>query len=367
MWLIALLAVWLAGEIVGLMPIRAALTMDRGSFAQVREALRLDGIGLAAHPERPARILVASETQVWQPLLERLGRAPFSSSTELPIPAYGNEFSLAGLATLNGYTPLITDRWYTLAHDYAARGLSQVPLASGRLRSILAITCTDAIIAPPSFIGGIGFTETDVPLDRLFPQGWHLLKTPQPLPYASLPRHIEAWDGSDWEAFAQWTGQPSYVPGEWVAVEIGENDPILEDPEQGGVFAPLVADSPDPFVYGTMDLPPESAGEVLSVERRGAAITINVRADSPRWLVVRESYMPGWSVTVDGQSSEVYPADFVFCGVPSPSGRHTVEMVYSTPRLAEGMRVSIVAWIAWLVGLVGAVPFSRPRRPILQV
>ena len=367
MWLIALLAVWLAGEIVGLIPIRAALTMDRGSFAQVREALRLDYMGLAAGSERPTRVLVASETEVWQPLLERLAQAPFSSSTELPIPAYGNELSLAGLATLNGYTPLITDRWYALAHKYAARGLSQVPLASGRFRSILAITCTDAIIAPPSFTGGTGFTETGVPLDRLFPRGWHLLKAPQPLPYASLPRHLEAWDGSDWEAFAQWTGQPSYVPGEWVAVEIGVKDPILDNPEQGGVFAPFVADSPDPFVYATMDLPPESTAEVFSVERRGAAITINVRADSPRWLVVRESYMPGWSVRVDGRPSEVYPADYVFCGVPLPSGTHTVRMVYTTPRLAEGMRVSIVAWIIWLVGLVGAVPFSRPRRVILQV
>jgi hypothetical protein len=184
----------------------------------------------------------------------------------------------------------------------------------------------------------------------VFPFGWHVVKTPPTAPFVGVARHVEFMESADWLAFKDWIVQPGYKPGEWAAVEISKKELQslgLED------YVSAMNDAPaNSFVYASMNLPAESDSKIISQSVTSTTIKVDVRADYPCWLIVRTSYMPGWTATVDGNPSRIYPADWVFCGIPIPIGGHSVVMEYRTPRLDEGGRISIGGWSVWLILLL---------------
>ncbi len=360
-WLIGLLAVWFLIHFVGLIPMKSAITVSRSSFNQIREAMTLENSLIPENPSRPLRVIVASEDDVWDPLLGRLSKAPFSSGNDLPIPALGNELALGGVGVLNGYTPLIPWRWQEVAQGYVAKGITEVEEASPRLRRVLAITTTDALIVPDSFKGGEGFEEVDVDLTGLYPADWHMVATPEVVPYASIPRYVEGWMASAWDAYKHWIVLDCVEPGEWVVVEPTEQTKLPEGMEWGEIQAPITELGISPPAFGGMMLDDSVQREVVSVTRQNNGVKIVVHAGVPCWLVVRESYLPGWEVWVDDIPSNVVPADYLFCAVPIPEGEHTVWMQYETPGLRFGMMFSSAGWGVWLIGMIVAVIAERRR------
>lgn len=359
-WLIALLTIWVLSHFAAMLPARAVFTMDRSFLVKLQKPLALKEALPETEPVRPPRVLVASQPN-WAPILDRLSQAPFSSASVLPSPAYGNTLTLAEIGVLAGYTPLIPHRWHEVAREYASRGLGEVSDASERLRRVLAIACVDATIAPDTFIGGEGFIRPDVDLYGLFPPTWHLLTTPPAGPYAAVPRYVEAWSEMDWGWFKHWIVQPGYVPGEWVCVEIDKKQPLPEDMEWSTPVTQMLDTDPRLPVWGGARLDAEAGCDVVSVERNCGEIIVRARCDSACWLVVRESYMPGWEVSIDGKKGKVYCADYLFCGVPLPAGEHTVEMVYITPGLKTGAALSFVGWGIWIAAMVAAFVIRRRK------
>jgi hypothetical protein len=342
--------------------VKSAITMNRVSFNRMREVLALENSGLERNPERPLRILSVEEGDNWDPLLMRLGRHPFNSGDTLPLPALGNEFALGNVGTLNGYTPLVTWRWHEVADDYAARGLRGVGEASGRLRITLSLMDADAVVSPSYFTGGDGFRVTDVDIGAVLPLDWHLVETPGTVPFASIPRYVEAWDGSAWEAYKHWITQDGYVAGEWVVIEPSQSMQLPSGMVWGEPRTnPEDLNMPIP-AWGGIELAENARCEVLSVERGFSGFKIEVRADSPCWLVMRESYIPGWRAWVDDVETKVVPADYLFCAIPIPEGEHSVWMSYSTPGFRTGSIISAIAGIVWLIAMVIGLSVGRKRK-----
>lgn len=46
------------------------------------------------------------------------------------------------------------------------------------------------------------------------------------------------------------------------------------------------------------------------------------------WLVFGESFMPGWTATIDGEQTEIYPADYILQSIYIPAGKHEVKFKY---------------------------------------
>lgn len=84
------------------------------------------------------------------------------------------------------------------------------------------------------------------------------------------------------------------------------------------------------------------------LEDSGDTIRVQVDAAGSGYLVVAESVQTDWSVTVDGVSADIVPADHAFGAVFVPEGRHEVTLDY-TPR---GGFLGVVATIAGLSALV---------------
>ena len=85
-------------------------------------------------------------------------------------------------------------------------------------------------------------------------------------------------------------------------------------------------------------------------------IRLDVTARDPSVVVVRNSYDPGWSATVDGRSAPVLPADYLMQGIPVSPGHHIIMLTYRDTSITVGLQASAGAWggllFAWLTALI---------------
>lgn len=115
--------------------------------------------------------------------------------------------------------------------------------------------------------------------------------------------------------------------------------------------------------------PPESASEsppaatpppatVQWNEDRPNRVLLTV--DTPRagWLVLLDSWDPGWRATVDGKSTEVLRADYGFRAVPVPAGASTVTFSYRPTQVLVGAWISCIS----VVAILGTCAFLLRRR-----
>jgi uncharacterized membrane protein YfhO len=69
------------------------------------------------------------------------------------------------------------------------------------------------------------------------------------------------------------------------------------------------------------------------------------------FLVLSDTYYPGWQVFVDGEEAKIYQADYLFRAVPLKQGEHVVEFRYSPSSFRTGLAISLSCGIV-LCGLV---------------
>jgi hypothetical protein len=90
-------------------------------------------------------------------------------------------------------------------------------------------------------------------------------------------------------------------------------------------------------------------------------IRLRVRSDQPAWLVVLDSWDPGWSASVNGRAAAIVQADYNFRAVRVPAGTSSVRMSYRPPGLALGAGVTAVTVVLIFAALVAA-PLRRLAR-----
>ena len=76
--------------------------------------------------------------------------------------------------------------------------------------------------------------------------------------------------------------------------------------------------------------------------------TIRAQLRSPKYLVVADTWYPGWRATVDGVPAELLRANYAYRAVWLEAGDHTVEMIYHPTLVIVGGVVSL-AMVALLV------------------
>ena len=90
----------------------------------------------------------------------------------------------------------------------------------------------------------------------------------------------------------------------------------------------------------------------VALRYRPNAVTISVDAPAAGYLVLADTYYPGWKATVDGKPSVIQRANFAFRAVAVPAGSHTVDFQYAPLSFTVGQAVSGVALAGILAGLV---------------
>jgi len=87
-------------------------------------------------------------------------------------------------------------------------------------------------------------------------------------------------------------------------------------------------------------------------------VTIRAVLDRPGYLVLADTWYPGWEAVADGEPVPILRANHAFRAIYLGAGEHTVEMVYRP----LSVRVGVVVSLATLVGLVGGLVFTCGRR-----
>jgi hypothetical protein len=92
-------------------------------------------------------------------------------------------------------------------------------------------------------------------------------------------------------------------------------------------------------------------------------IKIQARMPRPGFLLLLDTYFPGWTATVNGQASRIYRADYDFRAVSLPAGTATVCFSYRPPSLRIGIGLSAASLL-----LLGAICFwPQKKSPASQV
>lgn len=74
-------------------------------------------------------------------------------------------------------------------------------------------------------------------------------------------------------------------------------------------------------------------------------VLIKATSNIDTYLVVLDSFYPGWKALIDGKETLIYRTNYNFRGVFLPQGTHTVEFMYSPNSLKVGAIISIVAFL----------------------
>jgi hypothetical protein len=81
-------------------------------------------------------------------------------------------------------------------------------------------------------------------------------------------------------------------------------------------------------------------------------VALKVDAKQPGYLILADTYYPGWKAKVDGKETKIHPANVWFRAVAVPAGTHNVEFVYRPKTVIFGALISALAGLLIVLGLV---------------
>jgi uncharacterized membrane protein YfhO len=100
------------------------------------------------------------------------------------------------------------------------------------------------------------------------------------------------------------------------------------------------------------DPSPHFHGKVEQVRYRPNHVTIKTRQEGNGFLVLMDSYFPGWSVKVDGKEKPVLQANHFYRAVQLGPGKHTLEFEYFPEGFKLGLMMSGISLLLFALGCV---------------
>jgi hypothetical protein len=147
------------------------------------------------------------------------------------------------------------------------------------------------------------------------------------------------------------TASPLDIGADWAA-----SARLVLDATPG---APLRLGVPG-IALGTVPQPTDTDGDLPAAAIVDEAIPERVvvrltGGSRDGWLLLRDSFAPGWQATVDGKSVDVLPGDLAFRAVLVPAGSREVVFEYRPASVALGKAVSLIGlvvgvvllWLGW--------------------
>lgn len=95
------------------------------------------------------------------------------------------------------------------------------------------------------------------------------------------------------------------------------------------------------------------------LEERPNYQKIKVTTPEENYLTVSEALYPGWEAFVDGQQTQIFPANLALMSVLIPKGDHVLELKYTPQSFNNGMRISLFSLLGWFLFLLGSKAWRR--------
>jgi len=144
---------------------------------------------------------------------------------------------------------------------------------------------------------------------------------------------------------ARLMGRPMYVPDEAAAAQALDTlGPAIRD-------RVIVEDPTRPLPESA-----EVAGTAVIDVDQAERVEVAVDARTPAYLVLADTFDPGWSATLDGRPAPIRPAFAAFRAVAVPAGRHRVAFTYEP----AGFRAGLIATTCGLIAVLACLAWPRP-------
>lgn len=111
-------------------------------------------------------------------------------------------------------------------------------------------------------------------------------------------------------------------------------------------------------------LPVLQAGETRVLLDRSDSIQIAVRAAAPSYLVLDDSYYPGWQAYLDGKPVSILQADYLLRAVQVPAGTHLLTFVYAPLSYLVGIAITATTTLVLVVALLWPLVRRIRRRQL---
>lgn len=139
--------------------------------------------------------------------------------------------------------------------------------------------------------------------------------------------------------------QAHLVPDDMAAINLMQSRQF--DPRQSWV---QVVEGNSPASIMTRGEPSlQDSAQIVSYAPERVEIWVSL--DSPGWLILTDTHYPGWQATIDGQPTDIIPADILFRAVELPQGSHTVVFQFNPASFQSGLLISALTLIALIIGL----------------
>jgi Bacterial membrane protein YfhO len=96
----------------------------------------------------------------------------------------------------------------------------------------------------------------------------------------------------------------------------------------------------------------DRGGRARFLQDRDRTVVVDVQARQPAFLVLADTYYPGWHARVDNREAAVHPADVAFRAVRVPAGHHVVRFDYRPTSVRIGAAISLAALLVIAAGFV---------------
>jgi hypothetical protein len=91
-------------------------------------------------------------------------------------------------------------------------------------------------------------------------------------------------------------------------------------------------------------------------------VVVAASTDAPAWLVLTDTWFPGWTARIDGAEAPIARADHAFRAVALPAGAHRVEFTFRPRGLVTGAVITLVA-----LAIVLALLIRRARVSVMAL
>ncbi|HLY36622.1 MAG TPA: YfhO family protein [Candidatus Binatia bacterium] len=255
---------------------------------------------------------------------ERVYLAPTASADAPPFGLMQKTASLFRLPSIFDYQPEVVRRYaeffVMLRRGQPMASLNDVLFAfggwfpAGFNRRLLDLTASRYVVASAASDVPAEFTPMDAD-DHV-----RVYRNPAALPRAFYVPRVEVVTDR-----TQLLGRLAFGPGDLRRLA------FLETPPPSG-FTGAATDGAD--------------GAVAFLRSDPERVTIDVEASEHGFLVLSDTYFPGWRATVDGVASPILRANHAFRLVEVPAGRSTVDFRYAPRAIWLGALISAVTVVA---------------------
>ena len=93
----------------------------------------------------------------------------------------------------------------------------------------------------------------------------------------------------------------------------------------------------------------DASAAIRLVSERPDRLTLEVQASADGWVLVSDTWYPGWQAHLDGQSVGLYRGNYLFRAVPVPAGKHLIDISYTPVEFYLGVLFSILGLLALMI------------------